>query len=139
MFWGLAFLAPFAAVFGPGAAFHELVHVLILEYIPFIALIGALFVIAGGIYIGGEIRASPRLNSLIMLAGMVLASFAGTTGAAMILIRPILRANKHRLHKAHIVVFLDFPRVQHRGRADAARETRRCSSATSKAWISSGR
>ncbi len=108
LFWGLAFLAPFAAFFGPRAAFHELVHVLILEYIPFIALIGALYVIAGGIYIGGEIRASPALNSIIMLTGMILASFAGTTGAAMILIRPIIRANKDREHKVHVVIFFIF-------------------------------
>ena len=108
LFWGLAFLAPFAAVFGAGAAFHEFVHVLVLEYIPFIALIGALFVIAGGIHIGGDLRGTPALNSAIMLAGMILASFAGTTGAAMILIRPIISANKDREHKAHIVIFFIF-------------------------------
>ncbi len=108
LFWGLAFLVPFAAVSGPGAAFHQLVHVLILEYIPFIVLIGALFTIAGGIYIGGEIRGTPALNSAIMLTGMILASFAGTTGAAMILIRPIVRANKDRQYKTHIVVFFIF-------------------------------
>ena len=79
LFWGLAFLAPFAAVFGAGAAFHEFVHVLVLEYIPFIALIGALFVIAGGIHIGGDLRGTPAMNSAVMLAGTILASFAGTT------------------------------------------------------------
>ena len=108
LFWGLAFLVPFAAVFGSGAAFHEFVHVLVLEYIPFIALIGALFVIAGGIHIGGDLRGTPAMNSAIMLAGMILASFAGTTGAAMILIRPIIRANKDREHKAHVVIFFIF-------------------------------
>ena len=108
LFWGLAFLVPFAGVFGAGAAFHEFVHVLVLEYIPFIALIGALFVIAGGIHIGGDLRGSPALNSAIMLGGMILASFAGTTGAAMILIRPIIRANKDREYKAHVVIFFIF-------------------------------
>ncbi len=108
LFWGLAFLVPFAAIFGAGAAFHELVHVLVLEYIPFIALIGSLFTIAGGIYVGGELRGSPKLNSMLMLAGMILASFAGTTGAAMILIRPIIRANEDRHYKTHIVVFFIF-------------------------------
>jgi Na+/H+ antiporter NhaD/arsenite permease-like protein len=108
LFWGLAFLLPFAAAFGPGAALRELVHVLIAEYIPFIALIGALFTIAGGIYVGGALRGSPGLNLTIMLAGMVLASFAGTTGAAMVLIRPLIRANSDRHYKTHVIVFFIF-------------------------------
>jgi Na+/H+ antiporter NhaD/arsenite permease-like protein len=108
LFWGLAFLAPFAAAFGTCAAFHELVHVLLLEYIPFIAITAALFTIAGGIYIGGDLRGTPKLNSMIMLAGMVLASFAGTTGAAMILIRPLIRANRDRAHNVHAVIFFIF-------------------------------
>ncbi|MGO9484057.1 MAG: sodium:proton antiporter [Rhodomicrobium sp.] len=108
LFWGLAYLVPCAAVFGAGAAFHELVQVLVLEYIPFVSLIGALFVIAGGIYIGGDLPASPKLNTAVMLAGMVLAAIAGPLGAAMIVIRPILRANKDRQYKTHIVVFLIF-------------------------------
>ncbi|MFZ0569990.1 MAG: sodium:proton antiporter [Rhodomicrobium sp.] len=108
LFWSLAFLVPFAAFFGAGSAFHELVHVLVLEYIPFIALIGALFVIAGGIYVGGDFRGSPKLNFIIMLAGTILAVFAGPMGAAMIVIRPIIRANRDREHKTHIVVFLIF-------------------------------
>ena len=108
LFWGLAFLAPFAAVFGTGLAFRELIHVLILEYIPFVVLIGTLFIIAGGIYIGGDFRASPKLNFLMMLGGTVLAMVAGPMGAAMVAIRPILRANRDRPHRTHIVVFLIF-------------------------------
>jgi Na+/H+ antiporter NhaD/arsenite permease-like protein len=108
LFWGLSFLVPFASVFGAGAALRELVHVLIVEYIPFIALIGALFAIAGGIYVGGALRGSPGLNSTIMLIGMILASFTGTTGAAMILIRPLIRANRDRHYKTHVIVFFIF-------------------------------
>jgi Na+/H+ antiporter NhaD/arsenite permease-like protein len=108
LFWGLAFLVPFAAAFGAGAAFHELVHVVLLEYVPFIALVGTLFAIAGGIHIGGNLRGSPRLNAVIMIAGMILASFAGTTGAAMIFIRPLIRANIGRQYKVHAVVFFIF-------------------------------
>ncbi len=108
LFWGLAFLLPFAARFGPGAAFHELVHVLVLEYIPFIALIGSLFAIAGGIYIGGSLRGSPGLNLSIMVIGMAVASFAGTTGASMIFIRPLIRANSERRHRTHVVIFFIF-------------------------------
>ncbi len=108
LFWGIAFLAPFAAYFGTGAAIHELVHVLLLEYIPFILLIGSLFAIAGGIYVGGNLRGSPRLNLTILAIGTAIASFAGTTGAAMILIRPIIRANRDRQYKVHVVVFFIF-------------------------------
>jgi Na+/H+ antiporter NhaD/arsenite permease-like protein len=108
LFWGFAFFVPFAVAFGAGAAFRELVHVLIVEYIPFIALIGALFAIAGGIYIGGALRGSPGLNFAIMLIGMVLGSFTGTTGAAMILIRPLIRANRDRRYKTHVIVFFIF-------------------------------
>jgi Na+/H+ antiporter NhaD/arsenite permease-like protein len=108
LFWSLTFAVPFAAVFGAGAAFRELLHVLIAEYIPFIVLIGALFAIAGGIYAGGTLHGSPGLNLTIMLAGMFLASFAGTTGAAMILIRPLIRANRDRHYKTHVAVFFIF-------------------------------
>ena len=108
LFWALAFLIPFALSFGAGAAAHELLHAALLEYIPFIALIGALFTIAGGIHVGGNLHGSPSQNLAILLIGTALASFAGTTGAAMILIRPLIRANKDRRHKAHVIVFFIF-------------------------------
>ncbi|MBI4723459.1 MAG: sodium:proton antiporter [Rhodomicrobium sp.] len=108
LFWGAAFLVPFAAFYGVSTAFYELVHVLLLEYIPFIVLIGALFTIAGGIYVGGHLRGSPKFNLIIIAIGTVIASFAGTTGAAMILIRPIVRANRHRKYNVHVVVFFIF-------------------------------
>jgi Na+/H+ antiporter NhaD/arsenite permease-like protein len=108
LFWALAFLLPFAARFGDGVAFHELLHVLFHEYLPFIILIGALFTIAGGIYVGGDLHGGPVLNSAILAIGTVLASFAGTTGASMILIRPLIRANDGRRHNVHVVVFFIF-------------------------------
>ncbi len=108
LFWSFAFLAPFAVTFGRSVAFHEFVHVLMLEYIPFIVLVGALFTIAGGIYVGGDLRGSPTLNTSILFIGTALASIAGTTGAAMILIRPLVRANIDREHKVHVVVFFIF-------------------------------
>ena len=108
LFWALAFLLPLAARFGAGIATHELLRVLLLEYGPFIILIGALFTIAGGIYVGGNLHGSPVLNSTILLIGTILASFVGTTGASMILIRPLLRANGDRKHNVHVVVFFIF-------------------------------
>jgi Na+/H+ antiporter NhaD/arsenite permease-like protein len=108
LFWGTAFLAPFAAKFGFDAAFHTLVHALLVEYIPFIALIASLFAIAGGIYVGGELNGSPRFNCALLAVGTLCASLTGTTGAAMILIRPLIRANEDRTHKVHLVVFFIF-------------------------------
>ena len=106
--WSLAFLLPFAAIFGAGAAWGSLVHALLAEYIPFIILLTALFTVAGGIFIRGNLHGSPALNTGILAIGAVLASFMGTTGASMLLIRPLIRANDNRLHGAHIVVFFIF-------------------------------
>ena len=106
--WALAFLIPFALVFGPGAAAHGLVHALVAEYLPFILLLTALFTVSGGIYIRGNLHGTPLLNTGILLVGGILASFMGTTGASMLLIRPLIRANDHRKRCAHVVVFFIF-------------------------------
>ncbi|NMM76315.1 sodium:proton antiporter [Acidovorax sp. SRB_14] len=106
--WALAFLLPFAAVFGPAAAGASLVHALLAEYIPFVILLTALFTVAGGIYIRGNLQGSPGLNTAILAIGAVLASFMGTTGASMLLIRPLIRANDQRKHCAHVVIFFIF-------------------------------
>ena len=106
--WALAFLIPFAVAFGPGAAGSALVHTLLAEYIPFIVLLTALFTTAGGIYVRGNLHGSPATNVAIMGIGAVLASFMGTTGASMLLIRPLIRANDNRKHVAHVVVFFIF-------------------------------
>lgn len=106
--WSLAFLLPFAVVFGPGVAGAAFVHALVAEYIPFIILLVALFTAAGGIYIRGNLHGSPATNTVIMAVGSVLASLMGTTGASMLLIRPLLRANDNRKQVAHVVVFFIF-------------------------------
>ena len=106
--WALAFLLPFAALFGAGQAGVALTHVMLAEYIPFVILLTALFTVSGGIYIRGNLHGSPALNTAILAIGAVLASFMGTTGASMLLIRPLIRANDNRKHKAHVVVFFIF-------------------------------
>jgi Na+/H+ antiporter NhaD/arsenite permease-like protein len=106
--WSLAFLLPFAAVFGASVAGVNLVHALLAEYIPFIVLLTALFTVSGGVYIRGNLHGSPGLNTSILAIGAVLASFMGTTGASMLLIRPLIRANDNRKHVAHVVVFFIF-------------------------------
>ena len=106
--WALAFLIPFALLFGMDAAWAGLVHALLAEYIPFILLLVALFTVSGGIYIRGNLRGTPALNTLILMVGGVLASFMGTTGASMLLIRPLIRANDNRKTNAHVVIFFIF-------------------------------
>jgi Na+/H+ antiporter NhaD/arsenite permease-like protein len=107
-FWVAAFLVPFAIHFGPGVAMHEVVHTLLAEYIPFIILLFALFTVAGGLHIRGNLHGSAWLNTRLLGLGTLLASVMGTTGAAMLLIRPVLRANDNRRHRAHVVVFFIF-------------------------------
>ena len=106
--WALLFLLPFAAVFGPGAAAAGVAHALLAEYIPFIILLTALFAVAGGIFLRGNLHGSAALNTGILAIGAVLASFMGTTGASMLLIRPLIRANDNRRHQVHVVVFFIF-------------------------------
>lgn len=107
-FWGLAFLVPFALKFGASLALYEVLHTLLLEYIPFIILLFALFTVAGGVRLTGSLVGTPMVNTLLLAIGTVLASWMGTTGAAMLLIRPLLRANAHRKFKVHSVVFFIF-------------------------------
>ena len=106
--WSLAFFLPFAALFGADVAGVNLVHALFAEYIPFIVLLTALFAVSGGIFIRGNLHGSPGLNTSILAIGAFLASFMGTTGASMLMIRPLIRANANRKHVAHVVVFFIF-------------------------------
>ena len=106
--WALAFFVPFAVVHGTGPASLGFMHALLEEYIPFIVLLTALFTVAGGIHIRGNLHGSPGLNTAILAIGAVLASVMGTTGASMLLIRPLIRANDNRAHKSHVVVFFIF-------------------------------
>lgn len=79
-----------------------------LEYAAFIGLLGALFIISGGIYVRGSFDGSPAVNTLFMGIGAVLANAIGTTGASMLLIRPLIRANHKRHYKTHVIVFFIF-------------------------------
>ncbi|MDP3443739.1 MAG: sodium:proton antiporter, partial [Ignavibacteria bacterium] len=84
---------------------HELVHIMLFDYVPFLILLGALFTITGGIYLSGDIEAKPITNTAFLGIGAVLASFMGTTGAAMLLIRPVIQTNKERTFKVHTILF----------------------------------
>ncbi len=95
-------------VFGLQLAVYQFVHVLFMEYVPFIILLFALFTIAGGVRLKGQLVGTPVVNAGLLALGTILASWMGTTGAAMLLIRPLLRANEHRKYRMHIVVFFIF-------------------------------
>ena len=88
-----------------GGMLHELEHQLFGDYFPFIVLLLALYVITGGIHLSGDIKAKPWVNTLFLGIGWLLASIMGTTGAAMLLIRPLLTTNQQREHKVHTVLF----------------------------------
>ena len=105
--WALLFAVPFVAVYH-GEAMHEILHIYIIDYIPFIILLWALFTVAGGILIRGSFNGTPALNTVFLLVGTLIASWVGTTGAAMLLVRPVIRANARRQHKVHTLVFFIF-------------------------------
>jgi Na+/H+ antiporter NhaD/arsenite permease-like protein len=100
-------LAIYLVVCFGDAGIHELLHKL-KEYISFLALLAALFVISGGIYVQGSLSGTPLVNTGLLAFGAAIASFVGTTGASVLLIRPLLRANAPRQRRAHIVVFFIF-------------------------------
>jgi Na+/H+ antiporter NhaD/arsenite permease-like protein len=102
----LPFAAYLVLTFGAEGR-RELLHSL-LDYVSFMALLGSLFVISGGIRVGGSLAGTPLANSALLAIGAVLANLIGTTGASMVLIRPLLRANQERRHKVHLVVFFIF-------------------------------
>lgn len=108
IFWGVSFFIAFTIGFGPKMAFFYLSEVYLGEFIPFIVMLLALFTVSGGVRLTGSLVGTPVFNTTILLIGTVLASWMGTTGAAMLLIRPIIRANRWRQKKVHVVVFFIF-------------------------------
>lgn len=106
--WTLLFLIPFTLVFGFGESVHLIAHAMVGEYIPFILLLLALYTISGGILVWGNLHGSPKLNTALLAIGTLLAPIMGTTGAAMLMIRPLLKANDNRKHNVHVVIFFIF-------------------------------
>jgi Na+/H+ antiporter NhaD/arsenite permease-like protein len=103
-FWGVAFLLPFAFAYGFDLALYTALETLFLDYLSFIIL----FTITGGIYLSGSLAGTPKVNTGILLVGTLLASWMGTTGAAVLFIRPLMRAISHRKYKVHTIVFFIF-------------------------------
>ena len=106
--WSALVIVPMLFSFGWAASAEAVLHTLLLEYLSFIILLFALFTIAGGILVAGNIHGTPAMNALLLVIGALLASVVGTTGASMILIRPMIRANDNRPFNAHVVIFFIF-------------------------------
>ncbi len=107
-FWSALIVIPLIATIDLGVVTTTLAYTALLEYMPFILLLLALFTVAGGIYLEGNLHDSVFTNTVLLAAGTLIASLVGTTGAAMILIRPLIRANDDRRYNAHVVVFFIF-------------------------------
>ncbi len=106
-FWAAVLAIPFILKYH-SLAVHEILHIYLVDYIPFILLLWALFTVAGGILLRGTLVGTPEVNLLFLLTGTFLSSWIGTTGSAMVLIRPFIRANKFRKNKQHMIIFFIF-------------------------------
>jgi len=106
-FWAVLLGLPFLIAF-KGTALHEILHILLADYVPFIILLWSLYTVSGGILLRGTLQGTPAANTLLMVVGATMASIMGTTGAAMLLIRPLLNANNHRKNRTFMVVFFIF-------------------------------
>jgi len=105
--WALLFAVPFLFTYGH-AAWHSILHIYLIDYIPFIILLWGLFTVSGGLLVRGKLEGTPMINTIFLLIGTILASWVGTTGASMLMIRPVIRSNKNRQSKVHIIVFFIF-------------------------------
>ncbi|HRE20101.1 MAG TPA: sodium:proton antiporter [Rhabdaerophilum sp.] len=106
--WAALTVVPLVIAFGFGTALSAVLHTMLLEYVSFIILLFALFTVSGGILVSGNLHGSPALNTGLLAIGTLLASVVGTTGASMIMIRPMIRANDNRQHNVHVVIFFIF-------------------------------
>jgi Na+/H+ antiporter NhaD/arsenite permease-like protein len=106
-FWSASLGIPFLIAY-KGLALYEILHIILADYVPFIILLWSLYTIAGGILLRGTLRGTPIVNLVMLIIGTILASWMGTTGAAMLLIRPFLRANNYRKNRTFMVVFFIF-------------------------------
>ena len=106
-FWATLMALPFLFVYR-GSALYEILHIILADYVPFIILLWSLYTVSGGILLRGTLRGTPIVNTGMLIIGTILASWMGTTGAAMLLIRPFLRANSYRKSRTFMVVFFIF-------------------------------
>ena len=108
VFWALCCAVPLMGFLGVATGLDAIIHILLVDYVPFLIFVGALFIVAGGIHVRGTFVGRPIVNAGFLALGAVLANFMGTTGAAMLLIRPLIQANEGRKRKLHTFIFFIF-------------------------------
>lgn len=108
VFWSLLFILPFAISYGAGNAAETVLECLINDYLTFIVLLFGLFCVSGNITMEGDLAGSPRVNIILLTIGTLLSSWIGTTGASMLMIRPVIKMNAWRRNRSHIIVFFIF-------------------------------
>lgn len=106
--WSLLFIIPFAVKYGAGMATETILECILNDYLTFIVLLFGLFCVAGNITLEGDLAGSPRVNVLFLAIGTLLSSCIGTTGASMLMVRPMIKMNSWRSRKSHIMVFFIF-------------------------------
>lgn len=108
VFWSLLFIIPFAVSFSAGTAIETVLECIVNDYLTFIILLFGLFCVSGNITMSGDLAGSPRVNVGLLALGTLLSSWIGTTGASMLMVRPIIKMNSWRKRKRHIIVFFIF-------------------------------
>ena len=108
IFWSLLFIVPFALSFSAGTALETVLECIVNDYLTFIILLFGLFCVSGNITMSGDLAGSPRVNVGLLALGTLLSSWIGTTGASMLMIRPVIKMNSWRKRKRHIIVFFIF-------------------------------
>ena len=106
--WSLLFIIPFAVTYSAGDAVETVIECILNDYLTFIVLLFGLFCVAGNITLEGDLAGSPRVNVIFLAIGTLLSSCIGTTGASMLMVRPMIKMNSWRQHKSHIMVFFIF-------------------------------
>lgn len=106
--WSILFIIPFGVLFGAGTALETVLECLINDYLTFIVLLFGLFCVAGNITMEGDLAGSPRVNIILLTIGTLLSSWIGTTGASMLMVRPVIKMNAWRRNRSHILVFFIF-------------------------------
>lgn len=106
--WIILLVVPFAIVYGAGDTFETVLECIVNDYLTFIVLLFGLFCVSGNITVGGDFAGSPRVNACLLALGTLLSSCVGTTGASMLMVRPVIKMNSWRKRKRHIMVFFIF-------------------------------
>ena len=106
--WIILLVVPVAIVYGAGDTFETVLECIVNDYLTFIVLLFGLFCVSGNITVGGDFAGSPRVNACLLALGTLISSCIGTTGASMLMVRPVIKMNSWRKRKRHIYGWLSY-------------------------------